>query len=266
MRILFIGDIFAKTGRRAVATELPNLRKDKKIDFVIANGENCTHGKGMIWKHYHELKDAGIDFFTMGNHTWAKPEIFEILKSQNDIIRPYNIKQMHEYAMCGVGSRVVTIKGKQVRITNLLGQTVACWDIQTNPFVALQEIIKNDDSDIHFVDMHTETTSEKNAFLMQFNGQVATLVGTHTHIQSADERIYNNTAYLSDAGMTGPHNGIIGAKPEAVLKRFWNPNERFILEEAKGPYQLNGVIIEYDDVTNIPIKIERVNIVENNKR
>jgi calcineurin-like phosphoesterase len=134
--------------------------------------------------------------------------------------------------------------------------------LQTNPFVCFNEIIENDKSDIHIVDFHCETTSEKNAFLLTFASKVNTIVCTHTHVQTADERIYKNTAYISDVGMTGGINGVIGAKPETILDMFQNRTTKFKLDPQDGKYQFNAVIIEIDNKNNLPIAIERISIVE----
>jgi calcineurin-like phosphoesterase len=135
--------------------------------------------------------------------------------------------------------------------------------IQTNPFIVLHELIKNDKSDIHIVDFHCETTSEKNALFLEFASKVSAIFGTHTHIQTADDRIYKNTAYVGDVGFTGGSNGIIGAEPETILKMFNGETNRFKLSPSLSPYQLNGIIVEFDKKSNKPINLERIFIREN---
>lgn len=263
MKILFIGDIFGKKGREAVKKELPKLNKTEKIDFVIANAENTTHGKSLSAKHYKELLEYGVDFFTFGNHTWQLSEIKQVLSNKNTI-RPLNIKDSsNEYKYGGEGTRVCVIKDKKIRITNLLGMSVSANEIQTNPFVTLNELCKSDDSDIHFVDFHCESTSEKNALALEFSSKVSAIVGTHTHIQTSDERIFKNTAIISDVGMTGGSEGIIGAEPETILKVFNGEASRFKLSPSLSPYQFNGVVIEFSDKNNKPINIKRIFIREN---
>lgn len=260
MNILFIGDIFGKKGKEAIQKELKQIVDSEKIDIVIANAENCTDGRSLSLADYSFLCDCGINYFTFGNHTWYLEEIQEVLKNKN-CIRPLNISPLSEEFKYGQGSIQFEYKGIKIRITNLLGSTVQCRDIQTNPFIKLEELLVVDTSNIHVVDLHTETTSEKNAFLKNFNGRVSCILGTHTHVQTADERIVNNTAYITDAGMTGPSEGIIGANPETILQMFKGERERFKLLEDDSKYQFNGVIISFNE-QNKPYKIKRVFIRE----
>ncbi|WP_031489009.1 TIGR00282 family metallophosphoesterase [Ureaplasma canigenitalium] len=262
MKILMIGDIFSKQGRNAVAKELPKLRERYNLDFVIANAENTTHGRGLCLKHYEELKSAGIDCFTMGNHTWDHKDIFELMKSHNDVIRPYNINKENNYSLYGLGSSIFVIKNKSIRVTNLLGLSVNMKGLQSNPFEALDEIIKFDESDIHLVDFHAETTSEKNALFMDFAGSVSVIVGTHTHVPTNDARILNHTAYQTDLGMTGPINSVIGADPVDPIARFRNPLKPFILKPSTAKYVFSSTLIEFDDETSHPISIRPIIIYE----
>lgn len=264
MKILMIGDIFAKTGRNAIKTELKKIKQNYEIDFVVANAENATHCKGLNIKHYKDLMEAGIDFFTMGNHTWSKREVMEILDNKNNIIRPYNIISSHEFAKHGVGTRIINFKNKKIQITNLIGSSVHFNELQTNPFLALEEILKqnNNKPDIHIVDFHAETTSEKNALFAAFKSKVTIIVGTHTHVQTNDARIRDNTAYITDLGMTGPADGVIGAKSEDIIAKFLNKTIRFNLEEAQGKYQFCAALIEVNNQTNLPTKIEPIYIFE----
>lgn len=259
MKILILGDVFAKLGRKAVQDILPNLKKEKNIDFVIANAENVTHCKGLILKHYNELMKYGIDFFTMGNHTWSKNDIYDLLQSKNNIIRPYNISNESEYSKFGVGTKLINISNSKIRITNLLGTTVHFKEKIDNPFNALDNIIKNDDSDFHIIDFHAETTSEKNALFFDFKGKVSAILGTHSHVQTADERIRNNTAYITDIGMTGPSEGVIGAKGDVIVKKFRSIIDTgFKLEQQEGGYQFCCVILTLDEKNKIIEGIERI--------
>lgn len=260
MKILFIGDIFAKAGRKAIAEFLPKLIIDEQIDLVIANAENCTHGRSLNSRHYKYLKLLGVDVFTFGNHTWDNGVLYEIINN-NDIVRPLNIKQNTKEGKEGVGSRVVEVKNKKIRITNLLGISASCRGLQTNPFLEMEKLLEqtNDKQDIHIVDFHANATSEKNAFLAAFVGRISALVGTHTHVQTADEKIYKNTAYITDVGMTGPSEGIIGASPKTIIQMYKEEVEHFKLDPDTSNGQLNAVIITFDDKTNQPIFIERVN-------
>lgn len=264
MKILCIGDIFAKTGRKALQERLMKVKEDNDVDLVIANCENATHCKGLIKKHYEILSSAGIDFFTMGNHTWSKDEIYELLKTKFNIIRPYNIVKSHDFNKYGVGTRIVNVKNKKVRITNLLGLSVYFNNLQTNPFFAMDEVLnEHEKADINIVDMHFETTSEKNAFFYDFKGKITCAFGTHTHVQTADERIEDGTAYITDVGMTGPHEGVIGASGSSIVKRFRNIKSPIRLEEQEGRWQFCYIIVEIDDNTNKAINIKRYFELEN---
>ena len=260
MRILFIGDIFAKAGRKAVTENLSKIVKKEKIDFVIANAENATHGRSLSKEHYDELIKSGVDMITMGNHTWDTTEVFPVL-DKNQIIRPLNVASDTKEAHYGVGSKVVTIKNTKVRISNLMSTQCNSRTTLTNPFTAAEALIAKAKEPIHIIDFHAETTSEKNAFLIAFAGKVSAIIGTHTHVQTADEKIYKNTAFITDAGMCGAKESIIGAKPDEIVSMFKGQSSHFHLEPAKGSYQFNSVIIEFNK--NKPVKIWRCNINNN---
>ena len=167
-------------------------------------------------------------------------------------------------AKYGFGSVTYSVNGKKVRITNLMSTQCSARATLVNPFIVLEELLKKQkDNDIHIIDFHAETTSEKNAFLMKFAGKVSAILGTHTHVQTADEKIYKNTAFITDVGMCGAKESIIGAKPDEIIEMFTGKIERFHLEPAKGDYQFNSVIIEFDDKTNMPTKIWRYNLNNN---
>lgn len=258
MKILFIGDVFGSPGRDMVIKHLDNLKLEYGVDFVIANAENAAHGKGLTYKIYHQLIEAGVDFITMGNHTWSKPEIVDILKDETNIIRPANLSPVFKYHDVGLGSKVVLVKNKKIRITNLMGQTVIFKNYKTNenyatnPFIYFEDFLVQvgHDSDLHIVDFHSEMSSEKNAFLRAFCNRVQVIVGTHTHIPSNDAQIYKNTAYISDVGMTGPFEGIIGGLKEPILDVFYERADRFRLDVQDGLRQFSSVLIEFDEVQN----------------
>ncbi|MDR3257297.1 MAG: TIGR00282 family metallophosphoesterase [Mycoplasmataceae bacterium] len=262
MNILFIGDIFGKAGRKAIKNELPKIIQKNMVDCVIANAENTTHGRSLSIKHYNELKNAGINYFTFGNHTWHLEEVLDILKKPN-VVRPMNLDPSIPESKHGSGSITFKVKNKTIRLTNLLGNTVECHKMQTNPFPLFTQFLKlNKPVDIHIVDFHTETTSEKNAFLLTFASKVSAILGTHTHVQSADEKIYKDTVYITDVGMTGGSLGVIGAEPETILDMFMGKSERFRLSPSKSKYQLNAVLLNFDDKTNQPKSIQRIYIYE----
>ena len=259
MNILFIGDIFSKPGRKAVANELPKILAKKKIDFVIANAENCTHGRSLNLKHYNHLKLCGVQCFTFGNHTWENEQIEDIL-SQTDTVRPINIKKTSYLNKMGQGSRVFKIGKKKVRITNVIGLSANAKGVQSNPFLYMDEFlptIKNK-QDIHIVDFHTNSTSEKVAFFTAYKGMVSAILGTHTHVQTADEEIRDRTAFITDVGMTGPSQGIIGCERKIILQMYREQVLHFKLDPSESKYQFNAVILTFDNKTNKPTKIERI--------
>lgn len=262
MKILFIGDIFSKTGIRAIQTELPGIKKQYNIDFVIANAENVTNCQGISVEDYELLQEIGIDFFTMGNHTWKQPRINTILENKN-IVRPANILLDHEFNKFGYGSRIIYLHGCSIRITNLLGLSVPFRNIQTNPFLYLKNLLTYEEtSDFHIIDFHAETTSEKNALFYAFNGKVSAIIGTHTHVQTADEKIKNNTAYITDVGSTGSMDGIIGANGEEIVKKYMNQIDHFVINDQGGKYQFCAVILELDTTNKKVIDIQRLYIYE----
>lgn len=263
IKILFIGDISGSMGKLAVQLEVFELKKKYDIDYVIANAENTTKGRGLDRNDYQFLCDSGIDFFTMGNHTWHKKDIYDILVNSDNIIRPNNLKKDIQESKIGVGTKIINIKGKKFRITNLLGLSVSVKEWQTNPFLDMKDILdKKGDEDFHIVDFHSETTSEKNAFFLEFKGQVSAIIGTHTHVQTNDARVVDNTAYITDAGMTGASNGVIGAKPESIIAMFKEEQDFFRLEEQIGRYQFCAIIMTFDENENRVISIEPIYIYQ----
>lgn len=255
MRILFIGDIFGRTGREMVADYLYELKTKYQVDFVIANGENAAHGKGLTRRVYDELVMQGIQAITMGNHTYAKKEILDFIDEADRLVVPYNQLK----TLPGVGSRVFHCHNTTIRVTNLLGVTFMNG-YNSNPFITMDELLKNCHEDIHIVDFHAEVTSEKIALSYYLTGRVSAVLGTHTHVQTADEKIIDGkTAYISDVGMTGPADGVIGCSKESILYRMTTGlNSRFEVAEGKG--QLSAVLLEFDHQTQLPVSIERIMI------
>ncbi|MGL5591386.1 MAG: TIGR00282 family metallophosphoesterase [Mycoplasmoidaceae bacterium] len=253
MKILFIGDISGEDGIRAIKDNVKSIIKNEKIDYVIANAENTTDGRGLNFTDYKKLMEYGINFFTMGNHTWKQKDCKIVLSEQN-IIRPANLSKDFEFFDIGVGSKEILFQNKKIRITNLLGKSLNFKDMQTNPFHKMDEILKEDKSDIHIVDFHSETTSEKNAFFLNFKGKVDAILCTHTHVQTADEKIRDKTAYISDVGMTGSESGIIGAKPETIIQMFKEEIQFFKLAPNLDSYQFSAVILEFKNNEVIGIK------------
>jgi metallophosphoesterase (TIGR00282 family) len=243
MKWLFIGDIVGSYGRLMVAKHLPRLRQELGLDFVIANAENASHGKGLMRKHYEELLASGIDVMTLGNHYNAKGEIRDYLPQTLSLVRPINLN--HTYP--GVGTLVLPLAGKKIRITNILGQAFMNEEVN-NPFDSLQTILETGEkTDLHIVDFHAEATGEKYAMGYAFDGQITALFGTHTHVQTNDlRRLPQGTLFISDVGMTGPYHGILGVKKETIIKRLWK-QEKAVYELADdGEVVFSAVYVDMD--------------------
>lgn len=264
MKILFFGDIFGKPGRKALLAHLPKLLKQYEPNFVIANAENASHGKGLTKKHFLALKNSGINCLTMGNHTWDKQEIFNFI-NENEIVRPYNIPNDYFQGNCGFGTRVYQVADKKIRVTNLLGRSVTMKFEILNPFEVMENILNLEEkADLHLVDFHAETTSEKNAFRYCFDGMVSAIFGTHTHVPTFDGHITGkNTFYITDVGMCGPgYESVIGATPECTLVNFkGNGSEKFHLRVCEIGFQINGIFLIFDKLTNLPTYFQQIKIV-----
>ena len=257
MKVLFMGDIFGEPGIIATEKHLPKFINSNKIDLVIAQAENVSGRKGLVVKDYDRLKNAGVDIFTMGNHVWAKDQINRIIENE-DIIRPYNIEKGYP----GRGTNTFTLKGKTIRVTSLLGRDFnelrTGWreNKANNFFDAFDKIHARDKADYHIIDFHGEVTSEKSVFGLYVDGKVSAILGTHTHVQTADARILpKGTAYMTDAGSTGPINSAIGADYDSVYRKM-RYNERVRFGVSDNPVQLNGAILS---LNKTGIKIEALN-------
>lgn len=256
MKVLFIGDVFGEPGIAALEKHLQKIINREKIDFTIAQGENVSGRKGLIPEDYVRLKKAGVDAFTMGNHVWAKEEIFAIIEN-DDIIRPYNI----DPSFPGLGSRVFKVKGQTIRVTSMLGlefnELRTGWNNKRakNFFDAFDELDKKVQEDYHLIDFHAEVTSEKNVFGLYVDGKVSAFVGTHTHVQTNDGRILpKGSAYITDVGMTGPTDSAIGADFESVYEKMrYNGKVKFGVSPNK--VKLNAVLLSFNKKEN---KIETI--------
>jgi len=214
IKIIFLADIIGKIGRRAVVQYLPELKKEYKPDLTIANVENLAHGIGFTQKTLDEMLDAGVDLFTSGNHAWRKGGSDDILNQENSlVIRPAN----YEDSKSGVGVRQLEIGQNKLIVVNLLGKVFIDEEVD-NPFTTLEGIIKKYKKSLILVDFHAEATSEKNAFGLYFDGKVAAVLGTHTHVPTCDQRILSGgTGYITDAGMIGHYDSVIGADKNQIF-------------------------------------------------
>ncbi|SDX15451.1 hypothetical protein SAMN05444487_11121 [Marininema mesophilum] len=242
MRVLMIGDIMGEVGRSALSTYLPRLKRTHQPDAIIVNGENAADdGRGITRGIAREFFGAGIDGITLGNHTWDKREIFDFIDDEPRMIRPANYPE----GAPGASVAKLSLSRGELTVISLMGRTfLANLDC---PFRKADEILKSlGKTGPILVDFHAETTSEKQALSWYLDGRVSAVIGTHTHVQTADERILpGGTAFLSDVGMTGPYDSVLGMEREIVIKRFLTQLPvRF--EVAEGRVQLNGVLLDFD--------------------
>lgn len=254
MRLLFIGDIFASPGRRIVAETLSDIISSEHIDLVIANAENAAGGFGVTPLVAEELFTMGIDVLTTGNHVWDKRELQDYLDRQPRLLRPAN----YPGNLPGSGLHIGRARnGVEVAVLNLQGRThmIPIDD----PFRKADELLASIDPSVkvRFVDFHAEITSEKVAFGWYLNGRVSAVIGTHTHVPTADTRILpNGTAYQTDAGMTGSYDSVIGVEKDIILRRFLT-GIPVRMEPARGKVELHSVIIEVDEATGKAISARR---------
>ncbi|NCO83843.1 MAG: TIGR00282 family metallophosphoesterase [Nitrospirae bacterium CG02_land_8_20_14_3_00_44_33] len=257
MKVLFIGDIVGKLGRTTLKGLLPNIVDRYKIDFVIVNGENAAGGFGVTEKTAAEILNCGVNIITTGNHIWDKKDSIPYIAKEDRILRPVN----YPPGVPGCGSAVQTLSnGTKVGVLNISGRVfMSALDC---PFRTGKEAIKKlrESTDIIIVDFHAEATSEKIAFGYFVDGEVSAVIGTHTHVQTADEKILpNSTAYITDVGMTGPAVSIIGIEKEQIIERFLlQMPMRF--EVAKGEGILCAVVIEIDEKTGKAAAIQRLQL------
>ena len=255
MRILFLGDIVGEPGRKAVIAALPGLKKELAADFIIVNGENTAGGRGITPKIAIDLMRAGAAVVTTGDHVWDQPEIVDYLPTEPRVLRPIN----YPPGTPGGGSVTLETQSGPVAVVHAQGRSFMQPPLE-NPFLAVEaEIAVLRDKGIRmiFVDFHAETTSEKIALGRSLDGLASVVVGTHTHVQTADERIFpGGTGYLTDAGMCGPDDSILGRAIESVVWRFHsNLPTRFPV--AKGPVRLCGVLADLDPASGRCLAIER---------
>ena len=252
MKILFIGDVFGTRGIEALNKYLPKIKQEHKPNLIFLNGENIDRGFGISEAIYKDLMKIGISVITLGNHSFSKKELFNFIDDSN-IIRPANYGD----SVPGKGYITKKYNDKTVTVISLMGR-VFMGDPLDNPFLKADEILSNIDSDYVIVDMHAEASSEKIAITHYLDGRVTAVVGTHTHVPTADAMVFpNGTMYITDIGMTGTKYGIIGADKEIIVSKFLDGMPRRIKEDLSSPLQVNAVIIDTDLNT-----IKSINIYE----
>ncbi|MGO8951988.1 MAG: TIGR00282 family metallophosphoesterase [Rhodomicrobium sp.] len=258
MRLLFLGDVVGRPGRNVVCERLPGLRQRSGADFVIVNGENAAGGFGITEQIFQDLRDAGADAVTTGNHVWDQRDALVFIARQNRLLRPLN----YPPGTPGAGAGLFRAgNGADVLVLNALGRIF--MDPLDDPFQAVEREVAAcplpKGADFIFIDMHAEATSEKQALAAAFDGRVSAVIGTHTHVPTADARVLpGGTAYMSDAGMCGDYDSVIGMDKGEPIHRFVTriPSGRFA--PAPGPATLCGVLIETDDATGLAVSIEPV--------
>ncbi len=256
IRLLFLGDIVGEPGRRAVIQNLKSIKRDEDIDFIVVNGENSAGGRGITKKIAIDLFRAGVEVITLGDHTWDQKEVTSYLPLEARVIRPLNFG----LDAPGNGSVVIDTDWGSIAVINAMGRTFINPPLD-NPFnmidVEIDRITEKFGKIPIFVDFHAEATSEKIAMGRHLDGRVSAVVGTHTHVQTADERIFpGGTAFLCDAGMCGPDDSVLGRSVDAVLYRFKN-NLPTRFPVAKGPVRLCGAIIDIEECSGQAVAIRR---------
>lgn len=250
MRILFVGDVVGKIGRRMVTKHLTRLKSEHHAQVAVINGENAAHGKGITKSTYKELLSSGADIVTLGNHAFAKREVTELMAEDVKLIRPLNYPE----GTPGVGHKIININGVKLLVVNLQGRafmpTIDC------PFRAIDALLERVDADIRLVDFHSETTSEALAMGYYLDGRVDAVVGTHTHVQTNDaSKLDNGTLYITDVGMTGFKKGILGIQKDEVIRRFITglPEKHVVPDDGAGI--LSAVILDTDKRTISTIQV-----------
>ncbi len=258
MRVLFIGDVVGKPGRRALRRWLGELRERYAPSLVIANGENAAGGFGLTREIYQELLSLGVDVITTGNHVWNKKEFVKEMDSFVKLLRPANYPE----GVPGRGWLIEDVEGVPVAVINLQGRVfMECTDCPFRTADALLKLI-GDGVKVRIVDFHAEATAEKSLLAFYLTGRVSAVLGTHTHVQTCDERILDNfTGFITDVGMTGPVNSSIGMDfEEALYRMLYRIPAKF--KVAKGPVMLNGVVLDVDTETGRCLKLERLFLKE----
>ncbi|MZM02260.1 TIGR00282 family metallophosphoesterase [Bifidobacterium pseudocatenulatum] len=259
MRVLFIGDVVGSMGREMITEYLPRLKKKFRPQVTIVNGENAAAGRGITEKIYKKFLQDGVDVVTMGNHTWDNRDIFEFIDQAKKMVCPANFPEGTP------GQGIVFVKVNQLELAVINMQARSFMVDLDDPFRKMNELIEEarKRTPIIFVDFHGETTSEKQAMGWFLDGKVSAVVGTHTHVQTNDARILpQGTAYLTDVGMTGPYDGILGMRREPVIEKFLTalPKRFEVVENGRG--LLSGCLLEIDDVTGKAKTIELIQINE----
>ena len=253
MRILYLGDIVGEATLTALKANLEAIKREYRINLVLANAENVSGGKGLIEKHYKMLKSMGIAGISMGNHTFSKSEIKDYM-NEATICRPanYNTEYGKDYIY-------INYNNEKIALVNMLGRVYSNTPLDC-PFKTMDRLLNEIKADHIIVDFHGDATSEKKAFFYDFSGRVDAVVGTHTHTQTADEQVYNNTCFISDMGMCGPYNSILGDDIESIIKRFRTGVYEMLKVSNDKEFIISGVVLDLGPKKTITRVLKKVNI------
>jgi len=249
MRILYLGDIVGEKTIDVLEKALDEIKREYKINMVLVNAENVTQGKGLSQKHYKQLKTLGITAMSMGNHTFSKSEIKDYIDDAS-IVRPANLNTKY-----GKGYMIINYNDKKIALVNMMGRVFINSPLDC-PFKTMDNLLKEIKADHIIVDFHGEATSEKKAFFYDFSGKVDAVLGTHTHVQTADEEVYNNTCYITDMGMCGPYESILGDDKDMVIERFRTGVFDRLKVADTNEFIIDGVVLDL----GLNNKITRINI------
>lgn len=258
MRILLIGDIFGNCGRKTVEQILPQLKQEYGINFIIANGENIAHGNGITEKYYQFLLEQHVDVVTLGNHTYGNHDLFNFIENAKRLVRPYN----YPTGAPGVGYVTVKYNNTTITVFQMIGRTFSNEALDC-PFQKTEELLQKVKSDIYICDFHAEATSEKIAYGLHFDGRINIIVGTHTHVQTNDARILpKGTMYMTDLGMTGALEGVIGVEPSLIIKKFITGMPTRHVPMESGKKQFCGLIVDINETNQKVTKFDIINMIQ----
>ena len=258
MRILLIGDIFGNCGRKTVEQILPQLKQEYGINFIIANGENIAHGNGITEKYYQFLLEQHVDVVTMGNHTYGNHDLFNFIENAKRLVRPYN----YPTGAPGVGYVTVKYNNTTITVFQMIGRTFSNEALDC-PFQKTEELLQKVKSDIYICDFHAEATSEKIAYGLHFDGRINIIVGTHTHVQTNDARILpKGTMYMTDLGMTGALEGVIGVEPSLIIKKFITGMPTRHVPMESGKKQFCGLIVDINETNQKVTKFDIIRMIQ----
>ncbi|MDI9508007.1 MAG: TIGR00282 family metallophosphoesterase [Bacilli bacterium] len=258
MKVLIVGDVYSKLGRASFEKNVKKIKEKEKIDIIIVNGENTSHGRGLNERHYRWYLEQGVTVVTLGNHAFENRGIFNYIEEVDNVIRPYNFPENSP----GKGYATFRRNNLTVTVMQMIGK-VYMSEENSCPFAKTEELLEKLDSDLYICDFHAEATSEKIAYAHCFDGRIQVIYGTHTHVQTNDARILDNgTAYITDVGMTGALDGVIGVKKETIINRFLRGTQERFSPENEGKTQFNAIILEINEISKKVTNIDTINLVE----